>query len=273
MTNSLTQAQRRALATDHFAKLAPDGDGEAMIAAFTGTHGAFGDLAADYFGADIWARPGLSERDRNLASIAILGALDLSEFLPAFFRGGLRRGLTRVEMEEALIQVGGYAGMPFGNKALTVAAKFFAEVSDAPAREPAARLDDQQRWANAVDVMGTLTNGRANPDPEAARAAIADALGGVGELAFDFAFGEIWSRNQISRRDRSLVVVSILAALGKEQELAFHVPGALNHGVSREEIEEVMVTLCGYGGFPRAVEGMRAARAAFQQIDKEADDS
>jgi 4-carboxymuconolactone decarboxylase len=272
MTNK-TQAQRRALATDHFAKLAPDGDGEAMIAAFTETHGAFGDLATDYFGADIWARPGLRERDRNLASIAILGALDLSEFLPAFFRAGLRRGLTRPEMEEALIQVGGYAGMPFGNKALTVAAKFFADIPDAPARQPAAHLDDNQRHANAVAVMATLTKGRANPDPEAARAAIVEALGGVGELAFDFAFGELWSRDQLSRRDRSLVVVSILAALGKDQELAFHVPGALNHGVTREEVEEIMVTLCGYGGFPRAVEGMRAARAAFLRIDEQAENA
>ena len=95
-----------------------------------------------------------------------------------------------------------------------------------------------------------------------------ETLGGVGELAYDFAFGELWSRDELSRRDRSLVVLAILAALSKEQELAFHVPAALNHGLTRIEIEEIMVTLAGYGGFPRAVEGMRAARAAFAKIDE-----
>ena len=268
MTSTRTHQQRRALAIDHFNKLAPEADGETMIAAFAESHGAFGDLATDYFGSDIWGRPGLSERDRHLASIAMLGALDLSSFLPGFLRAGLRRGLTRAEMEEALIQVGGYAGMPFGNKALVVSSRFFADVEGADARQPAALKSDDQRRADAVDVLRTLTNGRANSDPEAARAAMVETLGGVGELAYDFAFGELWSRDELSRRDRSLVVVAILAALSKEQELAFHVPAALNHGLTRIEIEEIMVTLAGYGGFPRAVEGMRAARAAFAKIDE-----
>ena len=94
-------------------------------------------------------------------------------------------------------------------------------------------------------------------------------IGGVGEWAMKWAFGEIWARPQLSRRDRSLVVIAILTALGQEQELAFHVPGGLNHGLTREEIEEIMTHLCLYAGFPRAVDGMRAARRAFAQLDAE----
>jgi 4-carboxymuconolactone decarboxylase len=66
------------------------------------------------------------------------------------------------------------------------------------------------------------------------------------------------------------VTVAILAILARADELAVHVPGALNHGVTREEIEEVMVQLTVYGGFPRAVEGMRAARRAFGAADADA---
>ena len=104
-------------------------------------------------------------------------------------------------------------------------------------------------------------------DPATARAGIVASLGGVGELAFDWGFGELWARTQLSRRDRSLVTVAILAILARAEELAIHVPGALNHGVTRDEVEEVMVQLTVYGGFPRAVEGMRSARAAFERID------
>ena len=115
--------------------------------------------------------------------------------------------------------------------------------------------------------MGTLFGGRAATDPDQARAAIVDALGGVGEMAFDFGFGELWARTELSRRDRSMVTVAILAILRCVEELAVHVPAALNHGCTREEVEEIMVQLTVYGGFPRAVEGIRAARAAFAKID------
>jgi 4-carboxymuconolactone decarboxylase len=62
-------------------------------------------------------------------------------------------------------------------------------------------------------------------------------------------------------------VVAILTWLGKDRELAFHIPAALNHGLSRDEVREIMVQMCVYGGFPRAVEGMRAAQEAFARLD------
>ena len=95
-------------------------------------------------------------------------------------------------------------------------------------------------------------------------------VGGLGDWAMKWAFGEIWSRRELSRRDRSLVMISILAALGQESELAFHVPAGLNHGLSREEIEEIMTHLCLYVGFPQAIAGMRAAMTAFAKIDARA---
>ena len=60
----------------------------------------------------------------------------------------------------------------------------------------------------------------------------------------------------------------LMTALGQEAELAFHVPAGLNHGLSRVEIEEIMTHLCLYAGFPKAVDGMRAARAAFAKVDR-----
>jgi hypothetical protein len=66
---------------------------------------------------------------------------------------------------------------------------------------------------------------------------------------------------------KALGFIAILGALGQDGELAFHVPAGLNHGLTRTEIEEIMVHLCLYAGFPRAVDGMRATRAAFARID------
>lgn len=56
---------------------------------------------------------------------------------------------------------------------------------------------------------------------------------------------------------RSLLVVSVLAALGRGEELDIHVPAALRHGVTKTELEEVMLTVFAYAGAPLAVEGIR----------------
>jgi 4-carboxymuconolactone decarboxylase len=92
-------------------------------------------------------------------------------------------------------------------------------------------------------------------------------LGDVGIIAYHWAFGDLWSRDELCRRDRSVVVIAILTALSRADELAFHVPAGLNHGLSRIEIEEIMVQMTIYGGIPRAVEGIQAAKRAFQKID------
>ena len=168
------------------------------------------------------------------------------------------------------MQVAGYAGYPMAMQASRIVDEVFNSIDHVdrqPERDEAKAADDPARWAAATDVLRTLFAGRTPTDPAQARANIVESLGGVGELAFDWGFGELWSRTELSRRDRSLVTVAILAILARAEELAIHVPGALNHGISREEVEEVMVQLTVYGGFPRAVEGMRAARAAFARID------
>ena len=97
-----------------------------------------------------------------------------------------------------------------------------------------------------------------NPaDPDEGLAAVKSQLGDLGAMAVEFLFAEVWSREELSRRDRSLVVVSALTALGRKDELDIHVPGAIHHGVTKEELEELMLMLSAYAGFPFAVEGMR----------------
>ena len=73
------------------------------------------------------------------------------------------------------------------------------------------------------------------------------------------AFGMIWSRPNLAIRDRSLVTVSQLAALGKSDELRAHLMGALNVGITREELIEVMMQTAVYAGVPAANEALRVA--------------
>jgi 4-carboxymuconolactone decarboxylase len=73
------------------------------------------------------------------------------------------------------------------------------------------------------------------------------------------AFGMIWSRPGLPIRDRSLVTVAQLAALGRTDELRAHLAGALNVGLTRDELIEVLMHTAIYAGVPAANEALRVA--------------
>jgi 4-carboxymuconolactone decarboxylase len=75
------------------------------------------------------------------------------------------------------------------------------------------------------------------------------------------AWGDVWTRPGLDRRTRSAITLGVLTALGRENEIAMHVRGALNNGLTREEIREVLVHTSVYAGVP-------AANAAFAIADR-----
>ena len=74
-----------------------------------------------------------------------------------------------------------------------------------------------------------------------------------------YAWGEVWSRAGLDRRTRSCITIAMLTALGREEELALHLRGALNNGVTREEIVEVLLQAAVYCGMPAANAAFRVA--------------
>lgn len=79
------------------------------------------------------------------------------------------------------------------------------------------------------------------------------------ELVTDHCWGAVWTRPGLSRRDRSLLNLGMLTALGRSHELKLHVRGALNNGLTPEEISEALLQAGIYAGIPAAVEAFRAA--------------
>ena len=73
------------------------------------------------------------------------------------------------------------------------------------------------------------------------------------------AWGDVWQREGLDRKTRSLITVAMLTALGKQHELKGHVRGALNNGATAQEIQEVLLHAAVYCGIPTAVEAFRTA--------------
>ena len=87
------------------------------------------------------------------------------------------------------------------------------------------------------------------------------------ELVTQYAWGDVWNRPGLPRRDRSLLVLAMLTALNRPHELKLHLRGALNNGVTREEIREVFLQAAVYCGAPAAMDSFRVARELFKELD------
>ncbi|MCH2396248.1 MAG: 4-carboxymuconolactone decarboxylase [Oceanibaculum sp.] len=88
------------------------------------------------------------------------------------------------------------------------------------------------------------------------------------ELVTSYCWGEIWNRPGLPPKTRSLLNLAMLTALNRPHELKLHVRGALNNGVTREEIMEVFLQTAIYCGVPAAIDAFRNAREVFAEVDK-----
>ena len=252
--------QRRALGLEVLQSLTGSSDPAVNARGLEDANGALGSYAVDYIFGDLWSRPALNKRDRSLIVIAALTSLNQLNQLRIHVRGGINHGLSATEIREIVIHLCGYAGFPRALDAMGVTNEVLTKMGHAPEAEklpPAARLDLKERRGLGTEGLSRVSGGGFPADPDAGLAAVESQLGGVGKMAVEFLFAEVWSRDELSRRDRSLVVVTALATLGRKDELDIHIPGAINHGVTKEELEELMIMLSAYAGFPFAVEGMR----------------
>ncbi len=257
---------RKARGLDVLGTIGGSPEAAAGMAAFFESRGALGEIALLVGAGEVWARTALSRRDRSLAVISFLTALGREVELRAHVAGGLNHGLTIEEVDEIFLQVGAYAGLPVALAGAGIASAVIAEREGGAERKtppaPLAAKDPARRRADGLSLLKTLL-GQPALDLEKTEEQILASQGAMGELVMDYAFGDVWTRPQLSRRDRSFIVISVLAALNLKHELDIHLQGALNHGVTRTEIEEMLLTLAIYGGFPRAIDGMILASTVF----------
>ena len=89
------------------------------------------------------------------------------------------------------------------------------------------------------------------------------------ELIEQTLFGHIYQRPAVDVKTRSLCTIAALTVLNREKQLPGHITGALNSGVSKQQIVEIMVQLLFYGGYPCAMNALQAAKETFEAYDRE----
>ena len=102
------------------------------VAGTTAFTGPFQDFITRYAWGDVWSRPGLSRAERSLVTLAVLAALHHERELAMHVKAALRNGLTPEQIQEVLLQVAVYAGVPAANRAFPIAQRALDEGPDTP---------------------------------------------------------------------------------------------------------------------------------------------
>lgn len=225
-------------------------------------------VVADPLFGSVWARPGLSRRDRRFVTLTCVCALESVDVMNEHMYAALASGdISYEELLEFVLQFAVYCGWPRASDAEGAARTQFARLAaergqDVPPRpdlpvESLGPTDHEVRLAEGekcfVDVNLLPAPPRDSPYFQA------------GILAF--VFGHLWQRPGLGRRERRLVTVAAVGVAGALGPIYSHVGSALESGdISRSEMTEVILQFSAYSGFAKGRALQTAADESWQRI-------
>ena len=121
------------------------------------------------------------------------------------------------------------------------------------------------RYARGWDKLAEIDP----QQPQRVTQFVQDIAPDLARYTMEFAFGDIYSRPGLDLKTREIATVAALTAMGTAfPQLKFHIQGAVNVGCTREEIVEIILQMAVCAGFPAALNGIWAAKEAFQELDQ-----
>ncbi len=218
-------------------------------------------FTVEYPYGDVLSRPGLALPLRQLCTVSMLLADGSAQPQLKFHMAGFLNagGEPRALVELMFVSVA-LLGFPPTINAIGIVRTVFAErkITFEPI-EPSTN-DGHTRGEAGLAAIQRLCGG----DVQAYFDGIAAGSPDLARLSIEFAFGEMLARDGLDQKAKLLAIIAILAASGnRATTLRLHLAGALTHGVTREEIIEVLIQLSVYRGFPSALNAFSLAKTVF----------
>ncbi len=200
---------------------------------------------------EVWERTELAPRDRSLVTVAVLVSTGKSAQIGSHVRRALDNGVKPEEIGELITQLALYSGWPNAISAVQEVAQVFGERNVAPVRNSDAARIELEAVAEAARTATV-------------NAAVAPTAPALAELTNRVLFGDLWQRPDISARDRSLITMVALVAIGQPEQLPFHANRAMDNGLTASEASEAITHVAFYAGWPRAMSAVPVLKAVFE---------
>ncbi|MBS7541816.1 carboxymuconolactone decarboxylase family protein [Ancylobacter oerskovii] len=216
-----------------------------------------GHFTDDVLFGEVWPGATLAPRDRSLVTVATLVSTGKVAQIGSHARRALDNGVTPAELGELITQLAFYSGWPNAISAVGEVKKVFDERKIGPvADSDAARLELEA----AAEAARTAT----------VEAGVAPTAPELAELTNRVLFGDLWRRPDLAPRDRSLVTMAALIAIGQPEQLPFHANRAMDNGLSRAEVAGVAAHIAFYAGWPRAMSAVPVLQRVFASREAQA---
>jgi len=245
-----------------------DGDaGERVINSLRDISPDLGKFIIEYSFGDIYSRDILDLKSKEIAVVAALSAMgNAMPQLRVHINGALNTGSSISEVKEVILQMSVYSGFPSSINAMNALREVLEErkshgIEDEYGEEPTdtSSVDRLQLGARELSSLDSLQLGRLEANFD-------DFSLSLVRFILEFAYGDVFSRDNLSKRHRQIATISALTALGTAQaQLKFHINAGLNIGISEDEIKEIMLLMSIYAGFPAAINGTNALKELMSE--------
>jgi 4-carboxymuconolactone decarboxylase len=208
----------------------------------------------DKLRGEVWARSGLSIRDRCIVTLSVLIARNQTGQMTEYLELALDTGVAPGEISEIITHLAFYSGWQNAMSAVAVVQPVFqrrgiqrdtlppAVVERLPLNEAAER----QRASTVEQNVGAVAPG-------------------VVLYTTELLFRDLWLRPALAPRDRSVVTVSSLIALGQVAQVPYHLGRAMDNGLTRDEAAEMFTHLAFYAGWPNVFSALPVAKEVFER--------
>jgi len=203
---------------------------------------------------EVWKRPDLSPRDRSLVTLAALVARNQTIEMPYYLNVALDNGVKPAEISELITHLAFYSGRGNAMSAVAVTKDVFARrgvrseqlAQASPKLLPLNEKREAERAKRVGEQFGTVSPG-------------------VVQYTTEVLFLDLWLRPDLAPRDRSLVTISSLIALGQGAQLSSHLNLAMDNGLTQAQASEALTHLAFYVGWPNVFSVLPVAKDVFEK--------
>lgn len=244
-----------------------DGEaGEAVINGLKDISPMLSQFIIEYSFGEVYSLNALDNRSKEIVAVSSLTAQGAIPQLKVHLNGALNTGNTINEIKEVILQMSVYCGFPKCINAMNALKEVLNE------RKAKGVIDEEGKTASDNNVTDKYALGaeylamlKKNQE-QVLQDAYQNLSPELVQFTIEYGYGDIFSRDNLDKRFRQIATISALSTLGNAQpQLMFHIEGALNIGLTVEEINEIMLLMTVYAGFPAAINGTNCLKEVIQK--------
>lgn len=262
--NGYAQMEKSERYTRGWSKLQEiDGDaGENVVNSLENISPDLARFIIEYSFGDVYNLNSLDNKSKEIVAVSSLIAQGAIPQLKVHLNGALNSGCSITEVKEIILQMSVYTGFPRSINAMNAFREVLNERKDKGISDLEGSVQDQKtnitdRYLKGAEALSHLDSLQVRKMEEN----YSDFSPELVKFTFEYAFADIHSRKGLEKKYRQISTVAALATSGNApSQLQFHINGALNIGITENEIKEIMLLMTVYAGFPAAINGTNILR-------------